>query len=219
MQLGPDYIQDTQAMVILGECNIHTSQTWRSRPTPGTLKEASQRMRHLCLGLALWALEGEQTSRHTPNLRSAAEQTQVTPVISICSISACPSVQGSLQRQETRGEKNLSKLITWVCVFVQSCRLRKEKQFSHLPLLLGIWLATWHSAWLSLTEAWHISYRRNKKLVNWWQFLYVKPNTKQWAKRPPQWVFMYICAAYVQVHVYIILQESCKPKHGENSMV
>ena len=113
-------------------------------------------------------------------------------MISICSISMSPSFQGSVQLHDYRGEKNLSKLITWICVHVQSCRLRKEKQFSRLPLLLGILLATWHSAWMILTDAWHIRYRRSKIFISWLQFLYIKSKSIEPNILPSEFLCAYV---------------------------
>lgn len=98
---------------------------------------------------------------------------------------------------------------------MQSCRLRKEKQFSRLSSLLGILLATWHSAWLILTDAWHISYRRSKKFISWLQFLYIKSKSIEPNILPSE--FYVLMCSICAIHVQYMCILSCR-KHASQNM-
>lgn len=149
------YTQDTYIVGILGQHNTHVSL---SNLMTGTisqmLPEAVQTMGHLCFDLTtLQSPTGKQISRYTPHLRHEAEKIlQLPPMISTCSI---------------------SMHLTLICAYIHSCSLREKKIRPCLPLLLGIlFLFTmWYSAWLILTNAWHINYRRSKNFISRLQFL------------------------------------------------
>lgn len=134
-------------------------------------------------------------------------------MISIYSISVYPSVHNSVQLHGNRGEKNQYKWITWICVHVRSCRLRKGKQYSCCPFLLGILLTTWHSAWLTLRDAWHISYRRSKNFTSWSLFLYRKST---WSREPNVLLSGFLCAYVQHMGKYMCIL-SCR-KHASPNM-
>lgn len=133
-------------------------------------------------------------------------------MISIYSISVYPSVHNSVQLHDDRAEKIIpNESHGSVCMWGPA--LRKEKQFSCLPFLLGILLTTWHSAWLTLTDAWHISYRRSKNFTSWLQFLYIKST---WSKEPNVLLSGFFCAYVQHMGKYMCIL-SCR-KHASPNM-
>lgn len=124
----------TQHTYIMGQHNTHISLSNLMTRTISLMPpEALQTMRHLCCGLtALQSPTGKQVSWYTLHLRHEAEKIlQLPPMISTCSISMHPSVQGSVQLHDNRND--LFKIITLICAYTHSCRLRK-KSYVHACL-------------------------------------------------------------------------------------